>query len=346
MAATSRAWGVCRTLAVRSRPIVSNRTPFLATAPQRRGYANKTNDGKLPKRVDQSHTEGTTEPVPPESAAQGVQDALGERMSDEELHQVLYGGRIEPQEGDEGLTKEQEEVLYQTGRIPSKAEAEQKAHEMGIEGGEELAGGSTEQVALSPEEQALREKDFTHPERGTWGGREFKFALPPRPYPANFNHKKRYHPVVDLLVRMMMRDGKLSPAQRVRAVSTGCTIQDTDLRAAFSSRHELPSNIASADLQPKVPASTRHAPPFASPTEPNPLPHRGRRLSCTATEGEASRRCSWWWPSSRCPGAATATNTPQTRLPMDPRCGGQKAVKGQWPQPIWSTTRRGDHCSR
>jgi len=144
---------------------------------------------------------------------------LGERMSDEELHQVLYGGRIEPQEGDEGLTKEQEEVLYQTGRIPSKSEAEQKAHELGIEGGEELPGESTEQVALSPEEQALREKDFTHPERGTWGGKEFKFALPPRPYPANFNHKKRYHPVVDLLVRMMMRDGKLSPAQRHLAVA-------------------------------------------------------------------------------------------------------------------------------
>lgn len=331
MAATSRAWGVCRTLAVRSRPIVSNRTPFLATAPQRRGYADKTNDGKLPKRVDESHTEGTTEPVPPESAAQGVQDALGERMSDEELHQVLYGGRIEPQEGDEGLTKEQEEVLYQTGRIPSKSEAEQKAHELGIEGGEELPGESTEQVALSPEEQALREKDFTHPERGTWGGKEFKFALPPRPYPANFNHKKRYHPVVDLLVRMMMRDGKLSPAQRVRSIWSSAQFKILTFIEAFGGRHEFPSNIASADLQPEVPAATRHAAPFASPTEPNPLPHCGCRLSCTATQGEASCRRSWWWSSSRCPGAAAAANTPQTRLPMDPRCGCQEAVEGQWP---------------
>lgn len=219
MAATSRAWGVCRNLAVRSRPAASRRSPFLATAPQRRWYADETNDGKLPRQVEQSHTENTTEPVPPESAASGVQDALGERMTDEELHQALYGGRIEPQEGDEGLTKEQEEILYHEGRIPSKAEAEEKAEAMGLEEGQ-APGAVNEEPALSTLEQAaIKEKDYAYPERGTWGGKEYKFTLPPRPYPANFNHKKRYHPVVDLLVRMMMRDGKLSPAQKVRLLT-------------------------------------------------------------------------------------------------------------------------------
>lgn len=137
-------------------------------------------------------------------------------MSDEELHQVLYGGRIEPQEGDEGLTKEQEEILYQEGRIPSKSEAEEKLEALAREEGQ--APGAADAEALMSqvqEEHAVGGKDDAHPERGTWGGKQFNFALPPRPYPTDFNHKKRYHPVVDLLVRMMMRDGKLSPAQKV-----------------------------------------------------------------------------------------------------------------------------------
>jgi hypothetical protein len=216
MAATSRAWSVCRTLAVRSRPAASRRSPLFTTTPHTRYYANDTaKDGKLPRQVEQSRTENTKEPVPPESAAAGVQDAVGQRMSDEELHQVLYGGRIEPQEGDEGLTKSQEEVLYQMGRIPSKSEAEKQAEEFGLGDGQS-PGQEGQSVPLNPEEaKALEELNYSYPERGTWGGKEHKFALPPRPYPVNFNHKKRYHPVVDLLVRMMMRDGKLSPAQKV-----------------------------------------------------------------------------------------------------------------------------------
>lgn len=189
----------------------------MATAPQRRCYADDTtNDGKIPSRVQQSHTENTKEPVPPESAAQGVEDALGQRMSDEDLHQALYGGRIEPEEGDEGLSKEQEEILYHEGRIPSKSEAQEKIEAMGSEEGQVSGSDAEALMAQVEEENGVETSSMNiHPESGTWGGKAFNFALPPRPYPANFNHKKRYHPVVDLLVRMMMRDGKLSPAQKV-----------------------------------------------------------------------------------------------------------------------------------
>lgn len=44
----------------------------------------------------------------------------------------------------------------------------------------------------------------------------YSFPLPEKPYSPDFNHKKRYHPVLEQLTRLMMRDGKLSVAQRVR----------------------------------------------------------------------------------------------------------------------------------
>ncbi|KAJ4133310.1 hypothetical protein NW754_016119 [Fusarium falciforme] len=38
--------------------------------------------------------------------------------------------------------------------------------------------------------------------------------MPQRPWPQGFNLKKRYHPVLEQITRLLMRDGKLSVAQR------------------------------------------------------------------------------------------------------------------------------------
>lgn len=47
-----------------------------------------------------------------------------------------------------------------------------------------------------------------------------KFGLPQWPWPEGFNHKKRYHPVLEQITRLLMKDGKLSAAQRVRFTTT------------------------------------------------------------------------------------------------------------------------------
>jgi hypothetical protein len=43
-----------------------------------------------------------------------------------------------------------------------------------------------------------------------------KFGLPELPLPANLVKARRYNSMLDQLTRLLMRDGKLSKAQRVR----------------------------------------------------------------------------------------------------------------------------------
>lgn len=45
----------------------------------------------------------------------------------------------------------------------------------------------------------------------------YKFPLPKLPLPPHSHLKARYHPVLDQLTNLMMRDGKKSQAQRVRS---------------------------------------------------------------------------------------------------------------------------------
>lgn len=184
MSATSRVWGTCRALAVRSRPAAPRTEPFLCSVRPRRFYSDDANNSQLPPAHDQSKT---SKPAT-QSASSGGSPT--DALSDEALEQIFYGGRTAPKEGDEGLTKAQEESLYQSGRIPPSGEAEAL-----------VPSGAVSSPALA---------------RGFRRRTEHKFPLPQKPFPADFNHKKRYHPVVDLFVRLIMRDGKLSAAQRVR----------------------------------------------------------------------------------------------------------------------------------
>lgn len=108
---------------------------------------------------------------------------------------MLYGGRAPKSGSEAGLTPTQEEILYREGSIPSAEEAE------AIEAERQDSQPSSELVRPSNREM----KSPGH-----------KFGLPPRPYPADFHLRKRYHPVLEQLTRLLMRDGKLSVAQRVR----------------------------------------------------------------------------------------------------------------------------------
>ena len=117
-------------------------------------------------------------------------DALG----DEALEQILYGGRLATSDRDGGLTSAQEEALYREGKILPPAEAE---------------------VVLAEYENGLRQ-EVTGPQQASLQNLGHKFDLPQSPWPADFNHKSRYHPILHQISRLMMRDGKLSVAQRVR----------------------------------------------------------------------------------------------------------------------------------
>lgn len=122
-----------------------------------------------------------------------------ETLDDATLEQLFYGGRASSSEGNGGLTPAQEEALYRQGAIPSPEEAEtmvqaDDATPMGASAGE-----TSEAISLG-----------------------HKFPLPAKPYPEGFHLKKRYHPVLEQLSRLLMRDGRLSVAQRVRT----CLLSD------------------------------------------------------------------------------------------------------------------------
>jgi small subunit ribosomal protein S7 len=122
-----------------------------------------------------------------------VQDSFTNTLDDATLEQIFYGGRVPTSEGEAGLTPAQEEVLYREGTIPSPVQA---ASMVAAEGGPAV-----------PVDDINTIENPGH-----------KFGLPQKPYPDGFNLKKRYHPVLEQITRLMMKDGKLSVAQRNMAM--------------------------------------------------------------------------------------------------------------------------------
>lgn len=118
-------------------------------------------------------------------------------MDDATLEQLFFGGRTATSQNVEtegALTPAQEEALYREGTIPPPAEAE----------------------ALVKAEEKAEVPEYYDEVQGDVGNIGHKWPLPQRPYGEGFNHKKRYHPVLEQITRLLMRDGKLSVAQRVR----------------------------------------------------------------------------------------------------------------------------------
>lgn len=119
-----------------------------------------------------------------------------ETLDDATLEQLFYGGRTVASNSEGGLTQAQEDVLYREGMIPPPEEAEA--------------------LVAAAEQAELVEVEVE--ETGELQNPGHKFGLPRRPWPEGINQKKRYHPVLEQITRLLMRDGKLSVAQRVGAI--------------------------------------------------------------------------------------------------------------------------------
>ena len=143
---------------------------------------------------------------------------------------MFYGGRSVLSESQDSLTSAQEEVLYREGTIPPARVAEAML---------------AKQPAPQPPVRAGRapvESSIGH-----------KWPLPQRPFPDDHHHRQRYHPVLHQISRLLMRDGKLSAAQKVCNSRVGnfrgCMELITDF-IEFGNGHESLANVSSTYLQP------------------------------------------------------------------------------------------------
>ncbi|KAG5947549.1 hypothetical protein E4U59_000637 [Claviceps monticola] len=231
MSSAARVWGACRALAVRTRPIATQRSDsiFAAVAVLRTYSADTTNKPSvLPS--NQSPTEPTSIKSAPSSRDDGTApivsvseaEAFTEKESesvdssssgfldDDTLVQLMYGGKKPITTGEEGLTTAQEEVLYRDGTILDPKEAETALSSGMAEGTEEVgeigqATQLTTKTTLSFRERAARQ--LADRKAG------HKFGLPPKPYAPDYHLKKRYHPAIEQFTRLLMVDGKLGVAQ-------------------------------------------------------------------------------------------------------------------------------------
>ncbi|KAG5914609.1 hypothetical protein E4U42_000403 [Claviceps africana] len=211
MSPAARIWGACRALAVRTRPIAAahRNDCRVAVGAMLRTYSSDANrpGPNVTSHPPAEHTSETTVPssedvadpadgseVPYAAQEEDIDVVEGSHLDyldDAELEQMLYGGRPSTSNREGILTAAQEDSLYVTGLIPPAEEAE----------------------ALMAGEEAGPEASSTTGWGGD-GGLGHKFGLPKKPYPEGFNLKKRYHPVLEQVTRLLMRDGKLSVAQR------------------------------------------------------------------------------------------------------------------------------------
>ncbi|RFU71780.1 30s ribosomal s7, partial [Trichoderma arundinaceum] len=210
MASRLKLWGACRTLAVRPQSVRLASQPFRAQISSTRLYADDaTNKPSNPASGAKMETSGplskpeTRSAKSAQSSSSELTQSAGEAVSasqtasiealdDATLEQILYGGRPVTSQREGGLTEAQEEALYREGVIPPPEEAEAVLAK---------SESTIESQSISPVGTELQNAGH-------------KFGLPKKPYPEGFNVKKRYHPVLEQITRLLMRHGELSVAQR------------------------------------------------------------------------------------------------------------------------------------
>ena len=229
-----RIWGACRALAVRTRPAPQPRIDsFRQGLPATRHYSSdapvhptkaidadsssKSNASSAADKADVAPADAVRDPDAQlannassqvgktvrklarflsdvtTQVSETAQDSHIDALDDATLEQILYGGRTVTSETKGGLTAAQEEALYREGTIPPPAEAE--------------AFLAKSQASEPPQLPVAVSNEIQNPGH--------KFGLPRKPYPEGYNMKQRYHPVLEQITRLLMRDGKLSVAQRV-----------------------------------------------------------------------------------------------------------------------------------
>ncbi|PHH59331.1 hypothetical protein CDD81_3381 [Ophiocordyceps australis] len=232
-----RLWSACRALALRTRPppapIVKPIHPPRAIV---RKYTDDANshlphtsiqpvqtNAKGPTEAAQetqsAQTDDTKEPEEVVEEAAATSSSFIDTIDDSVLEQMMYGGSTAPRFSKQALTPVQEETLYNEGRIPSADTTEETVAESSVP-----SSSDTESLIPSSQpridKESLKQAEFV-PKisqrahvQDTVTTPGHKFPLPQKPFPADFHLKKRYHPVLDQITRLIMRDGKLSVAQR------------------------------------------------------------------------------------------------------------------------------------
>jgi small subunit ribosomal protein S7 len=175
---------------VRTQPLFNARPVqrlYADDASKRPGQSNDSSSQQAPSTQTgkDGSVEGSTQAL-----GQNANASFANTIDDATLEQIFYGGRTVSSEGDAGLTSAQQEVLYRDGTILPADEAEAMV---------ESTGSRSDVVEM--------DNQVENPGH--------KFGLPVKPYPEGFHMKKRYHPVLEQITRLMMKDGKLSVAQRV-----------------------------------------------------------------------------------------------------------------------------------
>ncbi|KAJ0297514.1 hypothetical protein COL5a_010303 [Colletotrichum fioriniae] len=188
----------CRALALRSRPLAQRQEP-LVWAATKRGYSDELRKGErsqipvLKKTENAAFPQGQEVPESAPGQQQPTNEALEAAAALSELAEAAKGHSAGLQGG---LTEAQEQMLYAEGAIPpTQSDGNgQRDLEIIASGGLLAHAGDAAEVAPS---------------------RSYKFPLPTLPLPPHSHLKSRYHPVLDQLTNLMMRDGKKAQAQRV-----------------------------------------------------------------------------------------------------------------------------------
>ncbi|WDK22236.1 30S ribosomal protein S7 [Colletotrichum graminicola] len=189
-----------RALALRSRPLATTtiREP-LAWAATRRGYADELK-GERSQPAILKPSENAAFPqnqTAPESAP-GQQSTAEEAAA--ALEELAAAAKNQSVGLEGGLTEAQEQALYNEGAIPPTQSNGDPLRDLEI-----LASGGL--LANAQEVEVPKPQRLGH-----------KFPLPKLPLPPHSHLKSRYHPLLDQLTNLMMRDGKKAQAQRNMAM--------------------------------------------------------------------------------------------------------------------------------
>ncbi|KAK1590638.1 30S ribosomal protein S7 [Colletotrichum navitas] len=183
-----------RALALRSRPLATIREP-LAWAATRRGYADEPRgERSQPAILKPSENAAFPQSQTAPESARGQQSTAEEAAA--ALEELATAAKNQSVGLEGGLTEAQEQALYNEGAIPPTQSNGNPLRDLEI-----LASGG-----LLAKDQ---EVEVTTPQR-----LGHKFPLPKLPLPPHSHLKSRYHPVLDQLTNLMMRDGKKAQAQR------------------------------------------------------------------------------------------------------------------------------------
>ncbi|TDZ39399.1 37S ribosomal protein S7 [Colletotrichum spinosum] len=126
------------------------------------------------------------------------------------IEELMSAAEKETEKLPGGLTEAQEEALYNEGAIPRPGFTQEE-----MEAEPFLA--LLDQAGIAPPPDGFEDVEVETAPRPTPVATH-KFPLPQLPLPPHSHLKQRYHPVLDQLTNLMMRDGKKSLAQRNMAM--------------------------------------------------------------------------------------------------------------------------------